>query len=100
MNVNEAPETPLRHLAVWLWMTGWQGTRWMRDPNAPRVPLGDRLWAGLGAWALLGLPVIIAFALGIWIIWLFARMIFIGAALALAVGMGVAALVQRMTPSG
>ena len=99
MNGNRAAETPLRSLTVWLWMTGWHGTRWMRNPSAPRLPLGDKLWAGLGAWALFGLPVIIAFALGVWIIWLFARMIFISAALVLAIGLGIAALVRNMTPS-
>ena len=88
-------QTPLQRLNVWLWMTGLHGTAWMRDPNAPRATVGEKLWAGLGAWALFGLPVIIAFALGVWIIWLFARIAFIGLALLLTAGLGLDRLLRR-----
>lgn len=85
----------MRALASWLWMTGVHGTRWLRDPSEPRAPLGDKLWAGLGAWALFGLPVIITAALGVWIIWLFVRIFFVGVALVLMAAIEIEGLMRR-----
>jgi hypothetical protein len=58
-------------------------------------PWQTKLYGGIGAWALFGLPIIIVFALGVWFLWFVARVAILAVAVVVMAGMGLRRLAHR-----